>query len=263
MVAEGGFIKKKFANGDTIRESLSRAIGLDKVNITQQDAVGFMTSSAPPEQLRDAPTPSTPLPKLNDFETQARSLLEVLEDNRKNAYVPKGRSKSGATIGIGFDIGQHSVKDLQKMGLDSATIEQLTPYTMKKGQSARNFLKANPLSLSERQVEDINSIVLRDKYEKFQRIYPEYSEIRDVGKRAVMFSAFFGGGLNRYKTFRNEFDKAQNIEEALKKGLINIVPKGAAEHNRAKKALNWYRDYGIKVMPIPRSRPRQNLSATR
>lgn len=262
MAAEGGFIKKKFAEGDTIKGSLSRAIGSDQVNVTQQDAMGFMPT-APSSTDSFQPLPSTPLPKLSRFETEARDLLEVLEDNRTNAYIPKGRSKSGATIGIGFDIGQHNVRDLKRMGLSSDLIEKLTPYTMKKGPTAKSFLKSNPLSLNERQVEDINTTVIRKKYEDFSRIYPEYSEIRDAGKRAVMFSAFFGGGLQRYKTFRNEFNKAQNVEQALKKGLINIVPRGAAEHNRAKKALNWYRDYGIKVMPTPTSKPRQNPSATR
>jgi hypothetical protein len=262
MAAEGGFIKKKFAEGDTIKGSLSRAVGSDQVNVTQQDAMGFMPT-APSSTDSFQPLPSTPLPKLSSFEREARDLLEVLEDNRTNAYIPKGRSKSGATIGIGFDIGQHNVRDLRRMGFSSDLIEKLTPYTMKKGTTAKSFLKSNPLSLNERQVEDINTTVIRKKYEDFSQIYPEYSEIRDAGKRAVMFSAFFGGGLQRYKTFRNEFDKAQNVEQALKKGLINIVPRGAAEHNRAKKALNWYRDYGIKVMPTPTSKPRQNPSATR
>lgn len=262
MAAEGGFIKKKFAEGDTIKGSLSRAVGSDQVNITQQDAMGFMPT-APSSTDSFQPLPSTPLPKLSSFEREARDLLEVLEDNKMNAYIPKGRSKSGATIGIGFDIGQHNVRDLRRMGFSSDLIEKLTPYTMKKGTTAKSFLKSNPLSLNERQVEDINTTVIRKKYEDFSRIYPEYSEIRDAGKRAVMFSTFFGGGLQRYKTFRNEFNKAQNVEQALKKGLINIVPRGAAEHNRAKKALNWYRDYGIKVMPTPTSKPRQNPSATR
>jgi len=260
--AEGGFIKKKFAEGDTIKGSLSRAIGSDQVNVTQQDAMGFVPT-APSSRDSFQPLPSTPLPKLNSFEREARDLLEVLEDNKTNAYIPEGKSKSGATIGIGFDIGQHNVRDLRRMGFSSDLIEKLTPYTMKKGTTAKSFLKSNPLSLNERQIEDINTTVIRKKYEDFSRIYPEYSKIRDAGKRAVMFSAFFGGGLQRYKTFRNEFDKAQNVEQALKKGLINIVPKGAAEHNRAKKALNWYRNYGIKVMPTPTSKPRQNPSATR
>ena len=260
--AEGGFIKKKFAEGDTIKGSLSRAIGSDQVSVTQQDAMGFMPT-APSSTDSFQPLPSTPLPKLNSFEREARNLLEVLEDNKTNAYIPKGRSKSGATIGIGFDIGQHNIRDLRSMGLSSDLIEKLTPYTMKKGSTAKSFLESNPLSLDKKQVEDINTTVIRKKYEDFSRIYPEYSKIKDAGKRAVMFSAFFGGGLQRYKTFRNEFDKAQNVEQALKRGLINIVPKGAAEHNRAKKALNWYRNYGIKVMPTPTSKPRQNPSATR
>jgi hypothetical protein len=208
-------------------------------------------------------TSDTTSPKLGDFEIKARDLLEILEGNRQDAYVPKGRSKSGATIGIGFDVGQHSVKDLQKMGFDSNIINKLSPYTMKKGQAAKSFLKSNPLSFNDEEIENINKIVLRDKYKKFEKFYPEYAQVKDVGKRAVMFSAYFGGGLQRYKTFQKEFKKAQNMESALRKGLINIIPKGAPEYNRAKKALNWFQEYGMELMPIPKSKPIQNPSATR
>ena len=103
--------------------------------------------------------------------------------------------------------------------------------------------------------------MLREKYERFEKRYPKYANIPDEGKRAVMFSAFYGGGLNRYKTFKREFDQAQNMKRAIKKGLIDIIPRGAAEHNRARKALDWYNDYELENMSRPIPKP--NSSATR
>ena len=205
--------------------------------------------------------PSTPLPERTSFEQTSRDLLEVLEDNKTNGYVPEGRSKSGVTIGIGFDIGQHSVADLERMGLSSDIIAKFTPYVNKTGQAAKNALTKDPLSLSDAEVEDVNTIVLRKKYEGFEKRYPKYANIPDEGKRAVMFSAYYGGGLNRYKTFRKEFDQAQNMKRAIKKGLIDIIPRGAAEYNRARKALDWYSDYELENMSRPISKP--NSSATR
>ena len=208
-----------------------------------------------------AAEPSTPLPERTSFEQTSRDLLEVLEDNKTSGYVPEGRSKSGVTIGIGFDIGQHSVADLERMGLSSDIIAKFTPYVNKTGQAAKNALTKDPLSLTDVEVEDVNTVVLREKYERFEKRYPKYANIPDEGKRAVMFSAFYGGGLNRYKTFKREFDQAQNMKRAIKKGLIDIIPRGAAEHNRARKALDWYNDYELENMSRPIPKP--NSSATR
>ncbi len=208
-----------------------------------------------------AAKPSTPLPERTSFEQTSRDLLEVLEDNKTSGYVPEGRSKSGVTIGIGFDIGQHSVTDLERMGLSSDIIAKFTPYVNKTGQAAKNALAKDPLSLTDAEVEDVNTVVLRKKYEGFEKRYPKYANIPDEGKRAVMFSAYYGGGLNRYKTFRKEFDQAQNVKRAIKKGLIDIIPRGAAEYNRARKALDWYNDYELENMSRPIPKP--NSSATR
>lgn len=208
-----------------------------------------------------ATEPSTPLPERTSFEQTSRDLLEVLEDNKTSGYVPEGRSKSGVTIGIGFDIGQHSVTDLERMGFSSDIIAKFTPYVNKTGQAAKNALTKDPLSLTNKEVEDVNTIVLRKKYEGFEKRYPKYANIPDEGKRAVMFSAYYGGGLNRYKTFRKEFDQAQNVKRAIKKGLIDIIPRGAAEYNRARKALDWYNDYELENMSRPIPKP--NSSATR
>ena len=59
-------------------------------------------------------TVSTPLPKLTEYEEMVRSALQVAEDNKTKGYVPPSPN-SGVTIGRGFDIGNHSITDLEKM----------------------------------------------------------------------------------------------------------------------------------------------------
>jgi hypothetical protein len=103
--------------------------------------------------------------------------------------------------------------------------------------------------------------VLRKKYEEFAEKYPEYAKLPDAGKRAVLFSTSYLGAIGRYKAFREEFNKAKNIKQAIKKGLLGKISKGDAEYNRAKKALKWYEGYETKTMRVPKPKP--NSSATR
>ena len=213
---------------------------------------GFIKKSTPP---------STPLPKRTDFENTAYELLELLEGNRTEGYVPKVNRRSGVTVGIGFDLGQHNPTDLEKMGINTNLIAKLTPYLKKKGKAAESVLEYEPLSLTEREVQDLNTIVLRKKYEEFAEKYPEYAKLPDAGKRAVLFSTSYLGAIGRYKAFREEFNKAKNIKQAIKKGLLGKISKGDAEYNRAKKALKWYEGYETKTMRVPKPKP--NSSATR
>jgi hypothetical protein len=209
---------------------------------------------------KDTP-PSTPLPKRTEFENTAYELLELLEGNRTEGYVPKVNRQSGVTVGIGFDLGQHNPTDLEKMGINTNLISKLTPYLLKKGEAAESVLEYEPLSLTEREVQDLNTIVLRKKYEEFAEKYPEYAKLPDAGKRAVLFSTSYLGAIGRYKAFREEFNKAKNIKQAIKKGLLGKISKGDAEYNRAKKALKWYEGYETKTMRVPKPKP--NSSATR
>lgn len=202
--------------------------------------------------------------KFNEFESLSADLLTLLEGNSPKAYVPDVGSQasdiSGVTVGLGFDIGQHSVTDLEKMGLNANLISKLIPYVNKTGDSARAVLSAEPLELDSNELEEVNTIVLKSKLDKFNKDYPEYSGLQDIDK-AVMFSNAYSGSLGRYKTFRNVYSQARNMRDAIKRGLINRISRGDPERNRAAKALEWYAREQTKRMSLPKPRP--NLSATR
>lgn len=247
--AEGGFLSRLFGFGK--EEPQLTSPPSEEAEIPKQ---GFAE--------KPIPEASTPLPPYTDFENTARDLLLLLEGNVSEGYVPKGRSNSGVTVGIGFDVGQHNPSDLEKMGLNTNLIAKLTPYLKKKGQAARDVLETVPLKLTEPEMEEVNRLALRSKYEKFEKNYPEYAKIPDAGKRAVMFSASYLGALKRYETFRKEFDKGQNLKRAIKVGLFGkIKDKGDPEYNRAEKALDWYSEYERENMQLPTPKP--NSSATR
>jgi len=247
--AEGGFLSRLFGFGK--EEPQLTAPPSEEAEIPKQ---GFAE-----KPMAEA---STPLPPYTDFENTARDLLLLLEGNVSEGYVPKGRSNSGVTVGIGFDVGQHNPTDLEKMGLNTNLIAKLTPYLKKKGQAARDVLETVPLKLTEPEMEEVNRLALRSKYEKFEKNYPKYAKIPDAGKRAVMFSASYLGALKRYETFRKEFDKGQNLKRAIKVGLFGkIKNQGDPEYNRAEKALDWYSEYERENMQLPTPKP--NSSATR
>lgn len=247
--AKGGFLSRLFGFGK--EEPQLTAPPSEEAEIPKQ---GFVE-----KPIAEA---STPLPPYTDFENTARDLLLLLEGNVSEGYVPKGRSNSGVTVGIGFDVGQHNPTDLEKMGLNTNLIAKLTPYLKKKGQAARDVLETVPLKLTEPEMEEVNKLALRSKYEKFEKNYPKYANIPDAGKRAVMFSASYLGALKRYETFREEFDKGQNLKRAIKVGLFGkIKNQGDPEYNRAEKALDWYSEYERENMQLPTPKP--NSSATR
>jgi len=246
--AEGGFLSRLFGFGKEEPQLTSPTGSPENAPVEQP---------IPQEGFADKPVaePSTPLPAFTPFENTARDLLIRLEGNTTTGYVPAGKSKSGVTVGIGFDIGQHSPTDLEKMGLNTSLIAKLTPYLKKKGKAATDALDIVPLELNESELEEVNKIVIRKKYEEFENKFPKYANIPDEGKRAVMFSTAYIGGLNRYKTFREEFDKAQNLKRAIRVGLFGKMNRGDAEYNRAKKALNWYNEYELENMQRPTPKP--------
>ena len=64
-------------------------------------------------------------------------------------YVPDpDKSKSGVTVGTGFDLGQRNVEDLQALNLPADLIRRLTPYLGLKGLKAKAFLDGQPLNIS-------------------------------------------------------------------------------------------------------------------
>ncbi|NVB40517.1 hypothetical protein G6O69_21935 [Pseudenhygromyxa sp. WMMC2535] len=83
--------------------------------------------------------------------------IHELEGSVLQANVPDAaNSMSGATVGSGFDLGARNVSDLRGLGLSETLIERFTPYLGKQGMVAKNFLDANPLTITAAEAEQIN-----------------------------------------------------------------------------------------------------------
>ena len=54
-----------------------------------------------------------------------------------NSKTGEAIDNSGVTIGVGFDLGQHNVGDLKRMGFKDSLIEKFKPYLGKKGAEAQ------------------------------------------------------------------------------------------------------------------------------
>lgn len=73
-------------------------------------------------------------------------------------YVPRSdASSSGVTIASGFDLGQRSLTDLQKLDLPSRLVDALTPYLGLIQQEAVAAVKRRPLSITALDAELIDS----------------------------------------------------------------------------------------------------------
>ena len=72
--------------------------------------------------------------------------------------VPVGQS--GVTIGIGVDLGQQSVSGLLSMGVPQNVVNQLSPYVGLQRAAAQAALAANPLTLSQGDLDQLNNAVL-------------------------------------------------------------------------------------------------------
>jgi hypothetical protein len=94
------------------------------------------------------------------------------EGFRLDAYVPDpGYSRSGVTVGMGVDIGQRSVADIQALDIPEALKQKLMPYAGLIGQDAVNFLANYPLYLTEDEAYALDQAVAQDIFGKVAALY--------------------------------------------------------------------------------------------
>ena len=184
----------------------------------------------------------------------AYDLLNLLEVNPKvdprKGNIPT--STSGFTVGIGFDLGKHDAQDLKNFNFSDSVYNKLLPFVSKVGKQ----VKIDPdFMLTDEELDEVNSVVLNKKYNEFEKAFPIYKNIDPLDK-AVMYSAYYLGGLTReknpYTTFMKIYKDTNNITRALKEGIVDRInnPKNY-ESERATKALNWL----ASKMPKPKRRP--------
>lgn len=94
------------------------------------------------------------------------------EGFRLNAYVPDPEySRSGVTVGMGVDIGQRSVAEIQALDIPEALKQKLIPYAGLVGLDAVNFLANYPLYLSEDEAYALDQVVAQDIFGKVATLY--------------------------------------------------------------------------------------------
>lgn len=179
-------------------------------------------------------------------------MLAQLEGNTVNGVVPT--SNSGATFGIGIDLGQTSAKALEDAGVSPALINKFKAAKLfgKKGKDAKAALKAANLILTDAERAELNQKMISAKQASFNDAYKKATgkdaSTLSENQRLALQSAYFnlgaggnaktglffaaGGGLtNLSKQLANDqFDEAaKNLATWSKLGTANPHSRRAAE----------------------------------
>ena len=130
--------------------------------------------------------------------------IQELEGNSCTGYVPDPEhSKSGVTIGAGFDLGARSKEDLSQ-AFPTELANKLSPYATLKMNHAVNALQEKPLILSLSEVAVVNQYAKKQAVERLQEEWnndPEteenFSALPSVCQTVIASVAFQYGCLSR------------------------------------------------------------------
>ena len=102
-----------------------------------------------------------------DFISEQEDSLRTLE-----AVVPMPeKSESGVTVSTGYDLGARKVEDLKR--LPKSLQEKLIPYLGLKKEKAVEFLKLNPLKLTDEEYDIIKETIHKEVEAKLRRMWEE------------------------------------------------------------------------------------------
>ncbi|KAM3146255.1 hypothetical protein pb186bvf_001600 [Paramecium bursaria] len=124
---------------------------------------------------------------------------------------------SGVTVGNGYDIGQHSKDEVNRLTISPALKQKLIPYCNIKKQEAQEFLKKNPIVLTQQEAAELNKANLTSYIEKFKNImnkYPEFYKSLTRSQKTVLFDFSYQQGLGKLDYFSQAF-KENNKEKVL------------------------------------------------
>jgi hypothetical protein len=109
--------------------------------------------------------------------------------------VPLGMS--GVTIGTGFDLGQQTQAELQKLQLPEALCKKLAPYLGRKKLNALAYLKEHPLELTSEEVAALDRAVHEKYILETERLFGD--NFTDVPKQvqAIAVSLHYQFGTPR------------------------------------------------------------------
>lgn len=94
------------------------------------------------------------------FEVDYLFLSKLEGGCHTGGYVPEPeKSQSGVTIATGFDLGARNENDLRMLGINGRLLARLKPYLGLKKYTATEFLRKNPLVISQAECAQIDQLV--------------------------------------------------------------------------------------------------------
>ncbi len=125
-----------------------------------------------------------------------------------SAYIPaSGSGKSGVTIATGFDIGQRSSAEIQRLPLPATLTIKLLPYAGLKGQRAAAALRHQPLRISKSDADSIDRFIRKSVIGRLEKAYnssiaatdniKRFSQLPKEAQTVITSVAFQYGNLAR------------------------------------------------------------------
>ena len=183
----------------------------------------------------------------------------TVKKNGVDIEVPIG--KSGVTIGVGFDLGQHNEQQLVDMGFTNRMIEKFRPYLGKTGSEAISFLKNNELVLNAHPSNNQDYVAaiekpimyysdkLASKYDEATGVPGDFASL-DPAIQGTIFSVLYQYGMEEPSVKTPKFWKHATSKNWG--GLLNELETGQwgtekSYYNRRKLEAKKLRDSGAVV----------------
>lgn len=211
------------------------------------------------------PLPKPPAPQSGTAVDM--KFMKFVEGRNLDAEVPTENgipyAASGATVAKGFDLGQWSEADLNKLGLTDRheLFRKVKPYLGRKGQDALDYLKANPLRITDEEADWADNTLLPYQVKALNSHFAGLAENTE-GKlftdlppdiQTVVYSVAHHkgmGGFAKLKEFNSAVlsgDPHIVVDQLMKIGM-NTKKKAIAER-RFKEASYLYNKYAGDVTP--------------
>ena len=166
---------------------------------------------------------------MDDLYTQLRQYIQrpgFEGRSTPEGYVPPG-DKSGVTIGVGFDLGQHDETALVNMEFNDKLIETLRPYLGLQGDDARKV--ASNLKVSG---QDYLDLIIKPVKAKADRIIERYNAVSgenafqnlEPGLQKTIFGVMYNVGVEGDTGAPGFWNQATSRDwDAM---LLNLTGKG-------------------------------------
>lgn len=152
-------------------------------------------------------------------------------------YVPDAQnSKSGVTVGTGFDLGQRRLTDLQALNLPADLLRRLSPYLGLTGTKALDRLVEQPLSISAAEAELIDEAYKTPFVNRLAADYVQASGV-DFAQLPAPMQTVIASVAFQYGNLASRTPKfwAQVVARDWKSALANLRNFGDSYGTRRRK----------------------------